>query len=130
MPEGKYPATDIKIFAALGVVGLALLTVAAGLLVYGAFELQRKTSCESRSSKDPGCAPGPLWGVLDGIQKEVETETETPSVESFEAPGAAPGLGDEGAACGGPARLPCKPGMTCQKEAGASLGVCVSVSAP
>jgi hypothetical protein len=36
------------------------------------------------------------------------------------------GLGEKGSACGGPMRLPCKPGLSCETEESGGLGVCVA----
>lgn len=35
------------------------------------------------------------------------------------------GLGEEGSACGGPMRLPCRPGLSCETAEAGELGVCV-----
>lgn len=121
MKTESYPAADLKIFAGLGVVaiiGLILLPLIG--LGYVIKETGRIQDCVGRSASDPGCAPGPLWEFLGKDSAPVETQP--PAEGSKPAPSA---LGGEGSVCGGPDRLPCMPGLGCQKQDGDVYGICM-----
>lgn len=87
-----------KLLAALGVFGfLALISLP---IVIGYFALSGKIPMLSTTEKT--------------VQQPI------PTVKT-------PELGEEGSACGGPARLPCKPGLACSNDASVSesTGTCV-----
>lgn len=99
--EQKDSVLGFKLLAVLGVVGIIALIVSSVLL--GMFVLKE------------------IYSGSSGFeQPSVST---VPSTKT-------PELGEEGHACGGAARLPCKPGLVCSNDATiiGSEGECVAVA--
>lgn len=115
MASNDQSTTDIKIFAGLGVFALiALIAVPLIGLGYVVKEASRHAECQTRSDRDAGCERGPLWGFFDQLAEENRGADE----------GSSPGLGEEGAVCGGPNLLPCLPGLMCAAEEAGGIGIC------
>ena len=129
MPKQEYPARDIKVFIWLGVAFIVLIFVVLPVIGIGYFakEAARQQQCAGRSAKDPGCAPSVVWNVIDATKSGVSEEIDEafPSTSTAQK---APGLGEEGSACGGPMRLPCMPGLQCESSPDEELGVCVKAA--
>jgi hypothetical protein len=119
----RLPVLDLKIFAGLGCVALILMIlfplVGVGYVVYEGNRMQR---CEGRLSQDSGCAPGPLWGLLNRL-RTYEDGDATSTLEYEKVPSI--DLGAEGSLCGGTEHFPCLPGLECQSKPDEEYGECV-----
>ncbi|MBU1348906.1 hypothetical protein KJ781_02460 [Patescibacteria group bacterium] len=120
MAQQIHPTKDIKIFVGFGVAVLVALFV---LLVIGVFlvadGMVKKQACISRPGQQE-CVTGTLWDMMRYASEEGGVTITYPDADDQETPG----LGEGGSACGGPMRLPCMPGYTCETRQDQDLGIC------